>query len=523
MIRRFTLYMLCLALAGVHGHAAAEQPTRPPTTVVFTADLPTEGSLVLGVFAGNELGPLGQEIDANADGALTRAIEALEFEAEASTSQLVAAPRGSGLQRILLVGLGERLAPKSALEWQTIGGNAVQAAIAAFKTAPPLAFDAPADNTADLAFGAKLGSYYFDRYITDGERIRSQGELTVVTSAADAVQDIYRQALDPVADAMWLTRDASNEPANLLYPESFVATWQGHFKALDRVKLRVLDERDMRKQGMGAIYGVGQGSARPPRILIVEYSGGRAGDAPIVIVGKGITFDTGGISIKSAKNLWNMKFDMSGAASTMGTLYALAARGARVNAVGIAALAENMPGSNAQRPGDIVSTLSGKQIEIRNTDAEGRLVLADAIHYGDITYDPVLLVDLATLTGSAARALGNNYAALLTRHDELVPDFLAAGELSGDRVWEMPLDDEHFEAIESNVADVINSGAEGPGLSTAAAFIGTFVREQTPWVHFDIAGVAYSDEPAPLKASPGSTSFGVRLLDTYIRERFETH
>ncbi|NND69541.1 MAG: leucyl aminopeptidase, partial [Halioglobus sp.] len=175
-----------------------------------------------------------------------------------------------------------------------------------------------------------------------------------------------------------------------------------------------------------------------------------------------------------------------------------------------------------QRPGDIVSTMSGKRIEVRNTDAEGRLVLADAIHYGDITYDPALLVDLATLTGSASRALGHNYAALFTRHEELPPGFTAAGEMSGDKVWRMPLGDDHFEAIESKVADVVNIAEDGPGLSTAAAFLGTFVRESTPWVHLDIAGVAYSDKSTPLKASPGSTSFGVGLIDAYIREQFET-
>jgi leucyl aminopeptidase len=290
---------------------------------------------------------------------------------------------------------------------------------------------------------------------------------------------------------------------------------------MDNLKIRVYDENDMLKKNMGAIYGVGRGSQRPPRMMIVEYMGGNKGDAPVVIVGKGITFDTGGISIKGSKNMWDMKFDMSGAASTIGTVYAMASRKAKVNVVAIAALAENMPGANAQRPGDVVTSMSGKTIQIRSTDAEGRLVLADGIYYADITYNPALLIDLATLTGSAGRALGKDYAALFSRHDDLATKFISMGKLTGDEVWHLPLNDNHFKAIENNVADVMNSGPDAPGASAGAAFIGTFVRDDTPWVHLDIAGVAWNDKATPIKASPGSSSFGIRLINGYIKEHFE--
>ncbi|NND67290.1 MAG: hypothetical protein HKN19_06875, partial [Halioglobus sp.] len=412
VIKRITLALAFFAIASATSHAADESADRTPTTIRFAAAPPVAGELVLGVYTDGKLGPVGTAINKQSGGALSGAISALEFGAESSETRLIAAPAESGYTRILLVGLGDKAETKPALQWREIGGNAVQAAVGAFDTAPPMAFDAPPVHTADLAYGAKLGSYHFDKYISDEERRKSQSALLLVTEQANEIQERYQETLDPVANAIWYARDTSNEPGNVIYPASFVATWKDHFKNLDGVKIRVHDEQDLLAKGMGAFYGVGQGSSRPPRMMVVEYFGGDKGDAPVVIFGKGITFDSGGISIKPSNRMWNMKFDMSGAASTMGALYALAGRHAGVNAVGIAALAENLPGGSAQRPGDIVSTMSGKRIEVRNTDAEGRLVLADALHYGDITYDPALLVDVATLTGSARRALGSNYAAL---------------------------------------------------------------------------------------------------------------
>lgn len=493
------------------------------TSVTFTDDVPATKGLVLGVFEGGKLGALGRQLDEDADGGLSHAISASEFSGGSMTTLRVPAPKGMDARQILLVGLGPEDGGLDELTYQNIGGNAAQEAVASFGENFAFVMDLQGRVLADLGFGAKLGSYYFDKYYTDAERQKRLDELTIVTTDDESAEAIFRAELDPVANAVWYARDISNEPANVIYPQSFVERWTAHFNGLDDVSISVIDEAEMLERGMGAIYGVGQGSRRPPRMMIVEYMGGKKGDNPVVIAGKGITFDTGGISLKNPPNMWNMKFDMSGAASALGTIHALAARGAKVNAVGIAALAENMPGANAQRPGDVVKSLSGKTIQIRSTDAEGRLVLADGLYYGDMTYDPAVLINLATLTGSARRALGSDYGALFSRHDDLAGTLLALGEKTGDPLWRLPLNENHFKAIENNVADVMNSGPTAPGASAGAAFLGTFVRETTPWAHMDIAGIAYSDKASPTKASPGSVGFGIRLLNAFVKEHHEAN
>jgi leucyl aminopeptidase len=515
---RLTLSLLTsLALAITAPSAFAQ------TKVSFSSTAPTSGNIVLGVYEDGELGSFGEAIDKATRGGLSAIIKRNGFSGKTMKTKVITAPMGTDYSEIMLVGLGKKGAEHAATKWQDIGGNAVQKAVKAFKSAPVMILNGNSGAImAQMAFGAKLGSYYFDKYYTDAKRHKSQDSLTVVGSASSDAASYFNAELNPVANAMWHTRNISNEPANVIYPESFVARWSAHFKGMENVTIKVIDEKEMLQLGMGALYGVGRGSKRPPRMMIVEYMGGIPGDNPVVIVGKGITFDTGGTSLKNPANMWNMKFDMSGAASTIGTIYALAGRGAKVNVVGIAALAENMPGGNAQRPGDVVTSMSGKTIQIRSTDAEGRLVLADGVYYGDVTYNPVVMVDLATLTGSARRALGDDYAALFSRHDDLAAKLLATSKTSGDGLWHLPLNKNHFKAIENNVADVMNSGPTAPGASAGAAFIGTFVRETTNWAHLDIAGIAYSDKATPTKSSPGSRAFGVRLLDAFVREHYET-
>jgi leucyl aminopeptidase len=501
--------------------SSAKHKTKQPTQVNFSDTFQKTENLVLGVYLNGELGQYGLKLNQQTNDGLKHAISVTGFEAKAKTTQLITAPKGSDFNQILLVGLGDKSEKLSDRKLQELGGNSVQAAVKTFKSNFQMAFDLNSQDAAHIAYGAKLGSYYFDKYYTGEERIKHIKNIYFVTSDAKAAKAFFKEQLNPLANAIWYTRDISNEPANIIYPESFVKRWKKHLKGLDNIKITVFDEKDMLKKGMGAIYGVGRGSKRPPRMMVVEYSGGKKGDAPIVIVGKGITFDTGGISIKGSNNMWNMKFDMSGAASAIGTVHALAGRNAKVNVVGIAALAENMPGANAQRPGDVVTSMSGKTIQIRSTDAEGRLVLADGVYYGDVTYNPPLLIDLATLTGSASRALGKDYAAFFTRHDEYANQFIAMGKQTGEEVWHLPLNKNHFKAIENKVADVMNSGPTAPGASAGAAFIGTFIRETTPWVHLDIAGVAWNEKATDLKASPGSTSYGIQLLNGYIKEHFE--
>lgn len=491
------------------------------TTIKFTDDIPETKGMVLGIFAGGTLGTLGTRLDQDADGALSHAVTASGFGGQSMQSMLIPAPKGIEAKQILLIGLGAETRAQDDLTYQNMGGNAAQKAVASFQGDFAFVLDINGDALAQFSFGAKLGSYYFDKYYTDAARQKSIEELTVVADDYRDARRLFRAELDPVANAMWYTRDVSNEPANVIYPQSFVDRWTAHFDGMDNIAITVIDEQEMLEKGMGAIYGVGRGSKRPPRMMIIEYMGGSDGDAPVVIAGKGITFDTGGISLKNPPNMWNMKFDMSGAASAVGTIHALAGRKAKVNAVAIAAMAENMPGGNAQRPGDVVKSMSGKTIQIRSTDAEGRLVLADGLYYADITYNPVALINLATLTGSARSALGSDYGALFSRHDDLANTLLDLSMKTGDQLWRLPLNDNHFKAIKNNVADVMNSGPSAPGASAGAAFLGTFVRETTPWAHFDIAGIAYSDAVSPTKASPGSRAFGVRLLNAYIKAYHE--
>ncbi|MEM7015769.1 MAG: leucyl aminopeptidase [Pseudomonadota bacterium] len=514
---RYLLLMLtCLAITFIAN--GAEQN---PASVSFSTNAPAAGNIVLGVYKDGRLGSYGAAIDANSNGGLSHAIKNLGFDGEAKSTWVIAAPLGSTYNSIMLVGMGERIQETSRLTWQEIGGEAAQKSVDVFREAVPMIFDVSGIDLANIAFGAKLGSYYFDKYYTDSERHRHQSKLSMIGAHADAASKLFNAELNPVANAVIYTRDISNEPGNVIYPQSFVEQWTAHFKGMRNIKIKVIDEKQMLKLGMGAIYGVGQGSQRPPRMMIVEYRGTKASAAPVMFVGKGITFDTGGISLKKPPNMWNMKFDMSGAASVMGALHALAGRKAKVNAVAIAALAENMPDANAQRPGDIITSMSGKTIQIRSTDAEGRLVLADGLYYGDITYNPAVLIDLATLTGSARRALGSDYAALFSRHDDLVAQLQAVSETTGEGLWRLPLNDNHFKAIENKVADVMNSGPDAPGASAGAAFLGTFVRPETNWAHLDIAGIAYSDEVTPTKSSPGSAAYGVRLLDELVRQYYE--
>ena len=331
----------------------------------------------------------------------------------------------------------------------------------------------------------------------------------------DSAGDQYADDLSYVADGVFFARDMSSEPANLVWPQEFVERARAQFSGLDNVRIKVLDEDDMADLGMGAHLGVGQGSSRPPRLLIIEYTGG--GDAaPVVLAGKGITFDTGGISLKSRENMWKMKGDLGGAGVVTGTVLAAARRGAPVNVVALVALAENMPSGTAIRPGDILTSMSGITIEISSTDAEGRLVLSDAVHYGQVNYQPDVLVSVATLTGSVGRALGDDYSGIFGRHEDLIHEFQAVAEAAGEPAWQLPLDQSHFKQIESKYADIVNGGVGDPGASVGAAFIGSFIAEDQRWAHFDIAGVDYMEEDRPTIPT-GYSGWGVRMLDEYLR------
>ena len=422
--------------------------------------------------------------------------------------------RGIGGRPLIMIAGAAKPDDKGA-DWRAAAGSAAQILM---KEEAELAIVGAPDPAAmaEAALGLALGQYRFDRYQHDVEKSPASQKITIAGSGASEAQTLWNNRHKHLAEGVRFVRDLQSEPANALYPQSFVERTRAAFAGLPNVSIEILDETAMRKLNMGAIVGVGQGSPRGSRMMVVSYRG--ASGPPLALVGKGITFDTGGISLKPNDGMWAMKADMSGAAAVMGTALSLAKSRAPVNVVAVAALAENMPGANAQRPGDVVRTYGGKTIEILSTDAEGRLVLADAVQYVADRYKPFALVDIATLTGSVGRALGNQYAGLFAREDAVADRLLNAAEKSGELLWRLPLHPAYAKAVRSDIADVKNSGVtDAPGASAGAHFIGYFIDESLPWAHLDIAGVDWNSSPRPLSPK-GASGFGVRLLDQLARD-----
>lgn len=498
------------AVLGVTASASAEQQFE-----FSSFEIPGDGRIVVPVALGESLAGLAASVDGKTNGALTVAAREAVFTGETGTSLTLYGV--SPYSRIDLIGVGDETLDRVAAE--DFGGRA--AGLLAGTSGGSVQILWPADNVdkdataARVAFGYRLRSYRFDRH--QAEPVDPATLPTVVLLSNDDSEAQFSKDLIHVADGVFFARDMGAEPANLIYPQSFVDLATSRLKGVDNVTIKVLDENDIQRLGMGALWGVGKGSSRPPRLLIIEYMGG-GDEAPIVLAGKGITFDTGGISIKSNTNMWKMKGDLGGAATVTGTVLAAAKRGAPVNLVVLAALAENMPSATATRPGDVLESMSGISVEIISTDAEGRLVLSDAIHYAQVTYEPSVLIDVATLTGSVIGALGDDYAGIFGKHDELIAEIVAAGAAAGEQVWRLPLDDTHFEQIKSNFGDIVNSGAGRPGASVGAAFIGSFVKEGQVWAHLDTAGVDYYEADRPT-VPIGFTGWGVRTLDEYLRRQ----
>lgn len=487
-----------------------------PLSVEFAgAELPRNQTVVLPVAEGGLAGPAAA-IDAAGHGALAQAMQAASFKGKAG--EVLPLYGVAGYRALLLVGVGKDALTRVALE--DYGARAATQAAGEGAVHVVVPEGANADAPAHIANGARLGAYGFGKYRTE----ETKPARTLVVHAADP-QDAARRftgSWRPLAESVAFARDLVNEPGNALWPEAFVERTREAFKGVKNVTVEALDVPAMEKLGMGALLGVGQGSARPPRLMVVHYRGAGADDAPVVFAGKGITFDSGGISLKPGSGMEQMKYDMTGAATATATVLALAKRGAKVNAVAIAALAENMPGGNAIRPGDVLKTMSGKTIEVISTDAEGRLVLSDAVTYAQARFKPRLLVDVATLTGAVRTALGDDYAGLFTRHDALAQQVTAAGETAGEPVWRLPLHPDYAKGIASDIADIKGSasGRAYPGAGVGAQVIGSFVLETTPWVHLDIASVAWLDVAQPTKPR-GATAFGIRLLDQLVRDHYE--
>jgi leucyl aminopeptidase len=438
---------------------------------------------------------------------------------------MILAPAKLDVARVLLIGIGKSAVSERSAR-QNRGGlilaqlNAVGEQNAAVAIDVAKGQDA-GRTAADLAYGARLKSYRFDKYRTKEkpEHKPSLKELTFLLPNPKAAEREF-EPLDKVADAVFFTRDLVSEPANVIYPETLAD--EARKLASLGVEVEILDEKQMKRLGMNTLLGVAQGSARPPRLIIMQWKGNPSArnKAPIAILGKGVTFDSGGLSIKPAGGMEDMKWDMGGAGVVIGLMKALAGRKAQVNAVGICGCVENMPSGTAQRPGDIVKSMSGQTVEVLNTDAEGRLVLCDALWYCQDRFKPQLMIDLATLTGAIIIALGSEHAGLFANNDQLAERLIAAGQATGEKLWRMPLADAYDKMMDSDAADVKNiSGGRDAGSITAAQFLQRFVNG-VPWAHLDIAGTTWSKKDAPT-VPKGATGFGVRLLNRLIADHYE--
>ncbi|MFL6797881.1 MAG: leucyl aminopeptidase [Xanthobacteraceae bacterium] len=485
-------------------------------------DAPPRGVLVLFCEEGPKLGPAGRGLLESGGDLLARAAAADGFKGKNGSVLDVVAPAGLQVSRLLVVGVGKARDLKP-LDFVKLGGTVMGEVPA---TAPEITLVAELgsgamkpESCADLALGVHLRGYGFERYKTkrkDDDDKPAELKVTVAVGAPGAAEKSFSSRW-AVAEGVNLARDLVNEPANVLFPDEF-ARRAADLKKLG-VAVEVLDRKELKKLGMNALLGVGQGSEHESRVVIMQWNGGKRSAEPLAFIGKGVCFDTGGISIKSAGNMEDMKGDMAGAACVVGLMRALAGRKAKVNAVGAIGLVENMPDGRAQRPGDIVVTMSGQTIEIINTDAEGRLVLADLLHYVNKRFKPRLMIDLATLTGAIIVALGQEYAGLFANDEKLAARLIKAGQETGERVWRMPLAPAFDKMIDSKFADMKNSGGRHGGAITAAQLLSRFVGKAA-WAHLDIAGTGMGSPQSEINRSWGS-GWGVRLLDRFVADQYE--
>ncbi len=496
-----------------------------PTIDVSPLALPESGVLVV------PTGENGKVADTLPEAVATLARKAAgiaKFKGKAFATLDIVAPAGLDLDRIVLVGTapGKTTPPDALLKLGgTIAAKTKGAEKAAFWSVMPDGTPFEAGQIAEIALGAMLRGYEFDRYKTKGGKRNGEEEdeadkpapLRILTDGAQAATLI--EAARAIAEGTCLARDLVNEPANVLGPVEFAEAAQA-LSAVG-VDVEVLDEAKMRQLGMHALLGVAQGSPRPPRLVVMRWSGADGDAAPLAFVGKGVVFDTGGVSIKPAAGMDEMKGDMGGAAAVVGLMRALAGRKAKVDAIGVIGLVENAVDGNAQRPGDIVKAMSGTTIEVLNTDAEGRLVLADALWYTQDRFKPRLMVNLATLTGAIIVALGNHHAGLFSNNDELAERLLAAGLATGEKLWRLPIGPEYDKMIEGKFADIKNiGGGRAAGSIVGAQFLQRFVND-LPWAHLDVAGTAMGSPASEYNQSWGS-GYGVRLLDRFVAESYET-
>ncbi|MGE4219686.1 MAG: leucyl aminopeptidase [Alphaproteobacteria bacterium] len=478
------------------------------------------GAVVVGVHEDKKMTAAAQALDKATGGAVERAIKASRFAGKGGQSLEILAPAGLPNSRILLVGLGKTFGEREQL---ALGGNVAAKLEGAGEKEATVVLDAAGEDMAEaaarVALGARLRLYRFDKYRTKKEAASAPTlkKFTVQVAGAAGARKAF-QPMEQIADGVFFTRDLVSEPPNVLFPKSFAR----ECRKLEEVgvTVEVLGEKEMEKLGMRALLGVGQGSERESQFVVLQWNGAGKEAQPVAFVGKGVTFDTGGISLKPGPGMDAMKWDMGGAGAVTGLMRALAGRKAKVNAVGILGLVENMPDGRAQRPGDIVTSMSGQTIEILNTDAEGRLVLCDALHYVQERFKPKFIVDLATLTGAIVISLGHEHAGLFSNNDDLAEHLIAAGLATGEKLWRMPLGDAYDKLLDSPVADMKNIGGRDAGSISAAQFLQRFIQDKTAWAHLDIAGTAWTDKENAVTPK-GGTGFGVRLLDRLVADYYE--
>ena len=485
------------------------------------------GALVVSAAQGPVLSASAQKADKASGGALTRALKVSRFLGKPGQILELLVPQGLTASRLVLVGLGDtqgfdgaRLEDASAAVMARLSQSSESQATFDLE-APKGARLKPAALAAHIAMGVTLKTYAFNHYRTKNlDEVETRlKKITIATSDASGARKAWAP-LSAVAEGMFLARDLVNEPPNILSPVEFAR----RAKALTKlgVKVSVLGEAEMKKFGMGALLGVGQGSERESQLVVMQWNGSRNKKTqPIAFVGKGVVFDSGGLSLKPGASMMGMKGDMGGAAAVTGTIRALALRKARVNAVGVIGLVENMPDGNAQRPDDVVKSMSGQTIEVLNTDAEGRLVLADALAYTQKTFKPKFVIDLATLTGAIMVALGSEHAGLFCNEDKLALRIVQAGAAVGEPVWRMPLGSAYDKMIRSKIADMKNIGGPNAGSITAAQFLQRFVEPKMPWAHLDIAGVAWQDGEQKTLIPSWGTGWGVRILNRLVEDSYE--
>ena len=479
--------------------------TTPPATIRLHARVINQGDALGGL-----------------DTALVEGAAASQFTGRVGQVFEGFAMAGGALQRIALAGAGEADAGERHLNLERAGAALTAKYLVSGERAMVLDLAGAGLSGADAAavlFGLRLRAWRHDAYRTKlAADKRPSLETVHVINAPDGTEAAWdREAA--LAKGVEFTRGLVTEPANIIYPETFVAACETAF-ADTGAEITVLGEAEMEALGMGALVGVGRGSERESKLLAIRWNGGAAGEKPTVFVGKGVTFDTGGISLKPPPGMEDMKWDMGGAGAVAGAMLALVSRKAKANVIGVMGLVENMPDGKAQRPGDVVTTMSGQTVEVLNTDAEGRLVLCDALHWAQEQYDAARIVDLATLTGAMIIALGNEHGGMFANDDTLAEQLTAAGKATGDKLWRMPLGPNYDKLIDSPIADIKNVGPREAGSITAAQFLGRFIKNGTPWAHLDIAGMVWSNKPGHTWEK-GATGYGVRLLDQFVRDVVE--